>query len=110
MLASSCAMWCDDTRLSEEIIIECHIGSFDQVQIKTRLNHLVRIDLQAAVQRSIHTLPLPGKTLHDDQVKMKILVPQGSHMFLWHNLGLHPPFENWAGCIRRPTSLSWQKS
>ena len=34
MLASSCAMWCDDTRLSEELI-ECHIGSFVQVHIET---------------------------------------------------------------------------
>ena len=46
MLASSCAMWCDDTRLSEELI-ECNIGSFVQVHIETLLSDLVRIDLQA---------------------------------------------------------------
>ena len=33
ILTSSCAIWCDNTRLSEELI-ECHIGSFVQVHIK----------------------------------------------------------------------------
>ena len=34
MLAQSCAMWCDDCRLREELV-ECHIGSFVQVHIET---------------------------------------------------------------------------
>ena len=55
----SCAMWCDNTRLSEELI-ECHIGSFVQVHIRTHCSDLVRIDLQAALQRSIQTLHLPA--------------------------------------------------
>ena len=93
MLASSCAMWCNDTRLSEELI-ECHIGSFVQVHIETRLSDLVGIDLQAAVQRSIHTLHLPGKTLHDDQVKMKIFVLQGVTCFSGTTLDCTSPFEN----------------
>ena len=98
MLASSCAMWCDDTRLSEELI-ESHIGSFVQVHIETRLSDLVRIDLQAAVQRSIHTLHLPGKTLHDDQVKMKIFVPQGVTCFSGTTLDCTSPFENWQAVL-----------
>ena len=98
MLASSCAMWCDDTRLSEELI-ECHIGSFAQVHIETRLNDLVRIDLQAAMQRSIHTLHLPGKALHDDLVKMKIFVPQGVTCFSGTTLDCTSPFENWQAVL-----------
>ena len=73
MLASSCTMWCDDIRLSEELI-ECHIGSFVQVHIETLFSDLVRIDLQAALQRSIH----PGQ---DEDLCLA-----GSHTFLWHNL------------------------
>ena len=48
MLAQCCAMWCDDTRLREELV-ECHIGSFVQVHIETFFSDLVRIDLQAAL-------------------------------------------------------------
>ena len=55
-----CAMWCDDNRLREELV-ECHIGSFVQVHIETLFSDLVRIDLQAALQRSIDTLHLPVK-------------------------------------------------
>ena len=98
MLASSCAMWCDDTRLSEELI-ECHIGSFVQVHIETRLSDLVRIDLQAAMQRSIHTLHLPGKALHDDLVKMKIFVPQGVTCFSGTTFDCTSPFENWQAVL-----------
>ena len=70
----SCAMWCDNTRLSEELI-ECHIGSFVQVHIRTHCSDLVRIDLQAALQRSIQTLHLPVHQLPDELVKMKVFVP-----------------------------------
>ena len=42
MLAQCCAMWCDDTRLKEELV-ECHIGSFVQVHIETFFSDLVRI-------------------------------------------------------------------
>ena len=85
MLTPSCAIWCDNTRLSEELI-ECSIGSFVQVHIKAVCSDLVRIDLQASLQRSIHLLHLPGKSLHDDLVKMTVFVPQGGHVFLWGNL------------------------
>ena len=65
MLAQCCAMWCDDTRLKEELI-ECHIGSFVQLHIEILFIDLVRIDLQAALQRSIDTLHLPVKRLQDN--------------------------------------------
>ena len=70
-------MWCDDSRLREELV-KCQIGSFVQVHIETAFNDLIRIDLQAALQRSIDTLHLPVKTLQDDQVMMKVFVPHGS--------------------------------
>ena len=57
LLSQCCAMWCDDTRLREELV-ECHIGSFVQVHIETFFSDLVRIDLQAALQRSIDALHL----------------------------------------------------
>ena len=97
MLASSCAMWCDDIRLSEELI-ECHIGSFVQVHIETLFSDLVRIDLQASLQRSIHTLHLPGKA-HDDLVKMKIFVPQGVTCFSGTTFDCTSPFENWQAVL-----------
>ena len=82
-------MWCDNTRLSEELI-ECHIGSFVQVHIKAHCNDLIRIDLQAALQRSIDTLHLPVNTPHDDLVKMTVFVPKGSHVSLVQPL-IAPP-------------------
>ena len=94
MLTPSCAIWCDNTRLSEELI-ECHIGSFVQVHIKALCSDLVRIDLQAALQRSIHTLHLPGNTLHDDLVKMKVFVPQGVTCFSGATFDCTSSFENW---------------
>ena len=94
MLTSSSAIWCDNTRLSEELI-ECHIGSFVQVHIKALCSDLVRIDLQAALQRSIHTLHLPGNTLHDDLVKMKVFVPQGVTCFSGATFDCTSSFENW---------------
>ena len=74
MLTPSCAIWCDDTRLCEELV-ECTIGSFVQVHIKACCSDLVRIDLQAALQRSIHILHLPDRSLQDDLVQMKVFVP-----------------------------------
>ena len=97
MLASSCAMWCDDIRLSEELI-ECHIGSFVQVHIETLFSDLVRIDLHAALQRSIHTLHLPGKA-HDGLVKMKIFAPQGVTCFSGTTFDCTSPFENWQAVL-----------
>ena len=82
MLTSSCAIWCDNTRLSEELI-ECHIGSFVQVHIKALCSDLVRIDLQAA------------HTLHDDLVKMKVFVPQGVTCFSGATFDCTSSFENW---------------
>ena len=94
MLTPSCAIWCDNIRLSEELI-ECSIGSFVQIHIKAICSDLVRIDLQAALQRSIHTLHLPGKSLHDDLVKMKVLVPQGVTCFSGATFECTSSFENW---------------
>ena len=41
-------------------------GSFVQAHIETFFSDLVRIDLQAALQRSIDTLHLPVKRLQDN--------------------------------------------
>ena len=94
ILTSSCAMWCDNTRLSEELI-ECHIGSFVQVHIKAHCSDLIRIDLQAALQRAIHTLHLPVNTPHDDLVKMTVFVPQGVTCFSGATFDCTSSFENW---------------
>ena len=91
-------MWCDDTRLGEELI-ECHIGSFVQVHIESLFSDLVRIDLQAALQRSIHTLHLPGTSLQDDLVKMKIFVPKGVTCFSGATFECTSPFENWQAVL-----------
>ena len=101
ILTSACAMWCDNTRLNEELI-ECQIGSFVQVHIKAHCNDLIRIDLQAALQRSIHTLHLPVNIPHDDLVKMTVFVPQGVTCFLFRELAEGVD-------RRRPPGLSWQK-
>ena len=90
----SCAMSCDNTRLSEELI-ECHIGSFVQVHIRTHCSDLVRIDLQAALQRSIQTLHLPVHQLPDELVKMKVFVPQGVTCFSSETFDSTSPFEYW---------------
>ena len=66
---------------SEKSLYECHIGSFVQVHIETFFSDLVRIDLQAALQRSIDTLHLPVKRLQDNQVMMKVFVPHGVTCF-----------------------------
>ena len=96
MLAQCCAMWCDDTRLREELI-ECHIGSFVQVHIETFFSDLVRIDLQAALQRSIDTLPV--KALQDNLVMMKIFVPHGVTCFSGATFDCISPFENWQAVL-----------
>ena len=85
-------MWCDNTRLSEELI-ECHIGSFVQVHIRTHCSDLVRIDLQAALQRSIQTLHLPVHQLPDELVKMKVFVLQGVTCFSSETFDCTSPFE-----------------
>ena len=87
-------MWCDNTRLNEELI-ECQIGSFVQVHIKAHCNDLIRIDLQAALQRSIHTLHLPVNIPHDDLVKMTVFVPQGVTCFSGVTFDCTSSFENW---------------
>ena len=94
ILTSACAMWCDNTRLNEELI-ECQIGSFVQVHIKAHCNDLIRIDLQAALQRSIHTLHLPVNIPHDDLVKMTVFVPQGVTCFSGATFDCTSSFENW---------------
>ena len=98
MLTPSCAMWCDDTRLCEELI-ECHIGSFVQVHIESLFSDLVRIDLQAALQRAFHTLHLPRTSLPDDLVKMKIFVPMGVTCFSGATFECTSPFENWQAVL-----------
>ena len=94
ILTSACAMWCDNTRLNEELI-ECQIGSFVQVHIKDHCNDLIRIDHQAALQRSIHTLHLPVNIPHDDLVKMTVFVPQGVTCFSGATFDCTSSFENW---------------
>ena len=93
-----CAMWCDNTRLSEELI-ECHIGSFVQVHFDSLCSDLVRIDLHAALQRSIHLLHLPVHPLQDDLVKMRIFVPQGVTCFSGATFDCTSTFENWQAVL-----------
>ena len=98
MLAQSCAMWCDDSRLREELV-ECHIGSFVQVHVETVFNDLIRIDLQAALQRSMDTLHLPVKTLQDDHVMMKVFVPHGVTCYSSTSYMCSTQFENWQATL-----------
>ena len=98
MLSQSCAMWCDDSRLREELV-ECHIGSFVQVHIETVFCDLVRIDLQAALQRSMDTLHLPVKRLQDDQVMMKVFVPHGVTCYSGTTFVCISQFENWQAAL-----------
>ena len=74
--------------------------SFVQVHIKATCSDLVRIDLQAALQRSIHTLHLPGASLQDDLVKMKVFVPQGVTCFSGATFDCTSSFENWQMVLR----------
>ena len=94
MLTPSFASWCNNTRLREELV-EVSIGSFVQVHIRATCSDLVRIDLQAALQRSIHTLHLPGASLQDDLVKMKVFVPQGVSCFSGATFDCTSSFKNW---------------
>ena len=96
----------DNTRLSEELI-ECQIRSFVQVHIKAYCNDLIRIDLPAALQRSIHTLHLPGQ---NDSLR-----PARSHVSLVQPL-IAPPLSRtgrrrwWkkaAGSILAKTQTPW---
>ena len=98
MLSQSCAMWCDDNRLREELV-GCHIGSFVQVHIETVFCDLVRIDLQAALQRSMDTLHLPVKRLQDDQVMMKVFVPHGVTCYSGTTFTCISQFENWQAAL-----------
>ena len=98
MLSQSCAMWCNDNRLREELV-ECHIGSFVQVHIETVFCDLVRIDLQAALQRSMDTLHLPVKRLQDDQVMMKVFVPHGVTCYSGTTYTCITQFENWQATL-----------
>ena len=98
MLSQCCAMWCDDNRLKEELV-ECHIGSFVQVHIETSFCDLVRIDLQAALQRSMDTLHLPVKRLQDDQVMMKVFVPHGVTCYSGTTFVCISQFENWQAAL-----------
>ena len=98
MLSQCCAMWCDDNRLREELV-ECHIGSFVQVHIETAFCDLVRIDLQAALQRSMDTLHLPVKRLQDDQVMMKVFVPHGVTCYSGTTFVCISQFENWQAAL-----------
>ena len=98
MLAQSCAMWCDDNRLREELV-ECHIGSFVQVHIETVFCDLIRLDLQAALQRSMDTLHLPVKRLQDDHVMMKVFVPHGVTCYSGTSYTCITQFENWQATL-----------
>ena len=98
MLSDCCAMWCDDSRLREELV-ECHIGSFVQVHIETAFCDLVRIDLQAALQRSMDTLHLPVKRLQDNQVMMKVFVPHGVTCYSSTTFVCISQFENWQAVL-----------
>ena len=63
-------------------------------------SNLVRIDLQASLQRSIHTLHLPDRSLQDDLVQMKVFVPQGVTCFSGATFSCTSSFENWQTVLR----------
>ena len=99
MWANACTkLWCDDSRLREELV-ECHIGSFVQVHIETVFCDLIRLDLQAALQRSIDTLHLPVKRLQDDHVMMKVFVPHGVTCYSGTSYTCITQFENWQSTL-----------
>ena len=118
MLDHCCAMWCDGTQLGEELT-ECNIGSFLQVHIKTELSDLVRLDLQAALQRSIYTMHLPVKRLRDNEVMMQVFVPHGVTCFSGTTFACLSKGETWREVLleagkrayprRKPESLIFYK-
>ena len=105
MLTPCFAGWCDNTRLREELV-EVSIGSFVQVHIRPTCSDLVRIDLQAALQRSIHTLHLPGAPLQDDLVQMKVFVPKGVSCFSGATFDCTSSFENWQMVLKKANEFA----
>ena len=79
--------------------MECHIGSFVQVHIETVFCDLIRLDLQAALQRSMDTLHLPVKRLQDDHVMMKVFVPHGVTCYSGTSYTCTTQFENWQATL-----------
>ena len=69
------------------------------MHIETAFNDLIRIDLQAALQRSVDTLHLPVKTLQDDQVMMKVFVPHGVTCYSSTSYTCITQFENWQSTL-----------
>ena len=65
------------------------------MHIETVFCDLVRIDLQAALQRFMDTLHLPVKRLQDDQVMMKVFVPHGVTCYSGTTFVCISQFENW---------------
>ena len=90
---------CGAMTAAREKLVECHIGSFLQVHIETFFCDLIRLDLQAALQRSVDTLHLPVKRLLDDQVMMKVFVPHGVTCYLDTSYTLYTQFENWQSTL-----------
>ena len=70
------------------------------MHIRATCSDLVRIDLQAALQRSIHTLHLPGAPLQDDLVQMKVFIPQGVSCFSGATFDCTSTFENWQQVLK----------
>eukprot|EP00434_Breviolum_minutum_P038594 symbB.v1.2.034242.t1/scaffold4248.1/size42442/1 len=58
------------------------------------------IALQAALQRSIHTLYLPGAPLQDELVQMKVFIPQGVSCFSGAAFDCTSTFENWQQVLK----------
>ena len=69
------------------------------MHIETVFSDLVRIDLQAALQRSIDTLHLPVKRLQDNQVMMKVFVPHGVTCFSGTTFVCISQFEDWQAVL-----------
>jgi len=75
-------------------------GSFVQVHIETFFSDLVRIDLQAALQRSISTLHLPVKRPQDNEVMMKVFVLHGVTCFSGTTFVCISQFVFWQAVLR----------
>ena len=69
------------------------------MHVEAFVSDLVRIDLQAALERSIATLHLPVKRLRDNQVMMKVFVPHGCACFSGTTFVCISDFENWQAVL-----------
>ena len=84
---------------SEKSLLSATLVPSFKCTLKPLFSDLVRIDLQAALQRSIGTLHLPVKRLQDSEVMMKVFVPHGVTCFSGTSFVCISQFENWQAVL-----------